>query len=152
MSEKTSLQRVLSVPLHWQIAAALALALLVAWPASPQTTLFGASLVGILDFFGGLFLNALKMIVVPLILASIIVGVSNMAGRDAFGRVGGKTLGFYVVTGFLAIFTGLALVNLIGPGTGDAAQAMRNALPDASEAISKVEGRDAADQIGRAHV
>ena len=48
----------------------------------------------ILDFFGSLFLNALKMIVVPLILSSIIVGVRNMASQNAFGRIGGKTVPF----------------------------------------------------------
>ena len=147
MSEDNPLRRALALPLHWQIAAALVLAALVAAPSSPETTLFGASLVGILDFFGGLFLNALKMIVVPLILASIIVGVRNMAGQDAFGRVGGKTIGFYIVTGFLAIFTGLLLVNVIGPGEGDA-QAMRDALPDATETMGRVEGRSAADLVG----
>ena len=147
MSEDNLLRRVLALPLHWQIAVALVLAALVAAPSSPETTLFGASLVGVLDFFGGLFLNALKMIVVPLILASIIVGVRNMAGQDAFGRVGGKTIGFYIVTGFLAIFTGLLLVNVIGPGEGDA-QAMRNALPDATETMGRVEGRSAADLVG----
>ena len=147
MTGNNPLRRLLGMALHWQIAIALVLAALVAAPATPETTLFGTSLVGILDFFGGLFLNALKMIVVPLILASIIVGVRNMAGQDAFGRVGGKTIGFYVVTGFLAIFTGLLLVNVVGPGEGDA-QAMRNALPDPTETLGKVEGRTAADLIG----
>ncbi len=140
--------RVLALPLHWQIAIALALAVLVALPADAQTTLFGASLVGVLSFFGDLFLNALKMIVVPLILASIIVGVRNMAGQEAFGRVGGKTLGFYVATGFGAILTGLILVNLVGPGEGTSGEAMRSALPDAGEALDKVEGRSAADLVG----
>ena len=147
MTGNNPLRRLLGMALHWQIAIALVLAALVAAPATPETTLFGTSLVGILDFFGGLFLNALKMIVVPLILASIIVGVRNMAGQDAFGRVGGKTIGFYVITGFLAIFTGLLLVNVVGPGEGDA-QAMRNALPDPTETLGKVEGRTAGDLIG----
>ena len=147
MTGNNPLRRLLGMALHWQIAIALVLAALVAAPATPETTLFGTSLVGILDFFGGLFLNALKMIVVPLILASIIVGVRNMAGQDAFGRVGGKTIGFYVVTGFLAIFTGLLLVNVVGPGEGEA-QAMRNALPDPTETLGKVEGRTAGDLIG----
>ena len=148
MKGNNLLSSVLALPLHWQIAIALVLAALVAAPSSPETTLFGASVVGVLDFIGGLFMNALKMIVVPLILSSIIVGVRNMAAQDAFGRVGGKTIGFYLVTGFGAIFTGLILVNLIGPGEGESAQAMRNALPDATEAMEKVEGRTAGDLIG----
>ena len=115
MSENSMWSRVIGLPLHWQIVAALVLAALVAWPSTPETMIFGASLVGILDFFGGLFINALKMVVVPLILSSIIVGVGNMVSGGAFGRVGGKTVAFYVMTGFFAIFTGLVLVNVWRP-------------------------------------
>ena len=140
-------RRILDLPLHWQIAIALALSVLVAWPSGPETMLFGVALVDVLDFFGGLFLNALKMVVVPLIVSSIIVGVRNMAGQDAFGRVGAKTVGFYLVTGLIAVATGLVLVNLIAPGSGDSAQALRAALPDASVVLEKVEGRGAGDLV-----
>ena len=139
--------RLAGLPLHWQIAIALALAILVAWPSSPETMLFGVPLLGVLDFFGGLFLSALKMVVVPLIVSSIIVGVRNMAGQESFGRVGAKTVGFYLVTGLAAVATGLILVNIVGPGTGESAQALRNALPDAEAVLSRVEGRGAADLI-----
>ena len=139
--------RIAAVPLHWQIAIALALAVLVAWPSNVETTVFGVPLVGILEFFGGLFLSALKMVVVPLIVSSIIVGVRNMAGQETFGRVGAKTVGFYVMTGLLAVATGLILVNIIGPGRGESAQALSAALPDASTVISRVEGRGAGDLV-----
>ncbi|MDE0053579.1 MAG: cation:dicarboxylase symporter family transporter, partial [Gammaproteobacteria bacterium] len=66
------LSRIVNAPLHWQIAVALVLALLVSLVADAGTMVFGASLIEIFDFFGGLFLNALKMIVVPLIVSSII--------------------------------------------------------------------------------
>ena len=140
-------QRLLGLPLHWQIAIALLLALLVAWPSSPETSFFGVKLLDVLDFFGGLFLSALKMVVVPLIVSSIIVGVRNMASQDSFGRVGGKTVGFYVVTGFIAVATGLILVNIIAPGSGESAQALRSALPDASTVLERVEGRGAGDLV-----
>ena len=140
-------RRILDLPLHWQIAIALALSILVAWPSSPETMLLGVALIDVLDFFGGLFLNALKMVVVPLIVSSIIVGVRNMAGQDAFGRVGAKTVGFYLVTGLIAVATGLVLVNLIAPGSGDSAQALLGALPDASTVLQKVEGRGAGDLV-----
>ena len=71
-----------------------------------------------------------------------------MVSGGAFGRVGGKTVGLYVVTGFFAIFTGIVLVNVIGPGTTESAQAMRNALPDATGVMASVEGRTMADLIG----
>ena len=149
MAEETqsAWRRVIDAPLHWQIAIALALAILVAWSSSSETMLFGVELIDVLDFFGGLFLSALKMVVVPLIVSSIIVGVCNMAGQDSFGRVGAKTVGFYIVTGLIAVATGLILVNIIGPGTGESAQALRNALPDASTVVGRVEGRGAGDLI-----
>ena len=68
----------MQLKLHWQILIALLLAVLVGWVVSPETSLFGVSLVSIFDFIGKLFLNALKMIIVPLITASIIVGVSGL--------------------------------------------------------------------------
>ena len=147
VSETGLFSRVVGVPLHWQIAVALALAALVGWLADETTALFGASLLDIFDFFGGLFLNALKMVVVPLILSSIIVGVRNMASRGAFGRVGGKTVGFYLATGFLSILTGLVLVNVIAPGETESARALAAALPDASQVMDKVEGRGVGDLI-----
>ena len=124
--------RIINLPLHWQIAIALALAALTGWLAEESTMVFGASLLAIFGFFGDLFLNALKMVVVPLILSSIIVGVANMASQGAFGRVGGKTLGFYLVTGLVSILTGLVLVNVIAPGETESARALALALPDAS--------------------
>ena len=139
--------RIINLPLHWQIAIALALAALVGWLAEESTALFGASLLDIFDFFGGLFLNALKMVVVPLILSSIIVGVGNMASQGAFGRVGGKTLGFYLATGLLSILTGLVLVNVIAPGEAESARALAAALPDASQVMDKVEGRGTGDLL-----
>ena len=147
MSETSRFSRVAGVPLHWQIAIALALAALVGWLADETTVLLGASLLDILDFFGGLFLNALKMVVVPLILSSVIVGVRNMASRGAFGRVGGKTVGFYLATGFLSILTGLVLVNAIAPGETESARALAAVLPDASQVMDKVEGRGVGDLV-----
>ena len=139
--------RILHAPLHWQIAAALVLSVIVAWPSNPETALFGVKLFDVLDFFGGLFLSALLMVVVPLIVSSIIVGVRNMAGMESFGRVGGKTVGFYVLTGLIAVATGLILVNIIGPGTGESARALQAALPDASTVMSRVEGRGVDDLV-----
>ena len=139
--------RIIDAPLHWQIAVALALAVLVSLLADAETTVFGASLVEIFDFFGGLFLNALKMIVVPLIVSSIIMGVHNMAGRENFGRVGGKTVGFYLATGLIAVVTGLVLVNVINPGGGESVKALSENMPDVSAQLSRVEGRDAGDLV-----
>lgn len=96
--------------LHWQILIALALAVAAGMILDEKALVF--------EPLGTLFLNALKMIVVPLIVCSIVTGVAGLGGRENFGRMGGKTLLYYLTTSLLAILTGLALVNLIRPGVG----------------------------------
>ena len=66
-------------------------------------------------FVGKLFLNGLKMVVIPLVVTSIICGVSKIGGQEGFGRLGLKTMGFYALTGLLAVCTGLLSVNLFSP-------------------------------------
>jgi len=96
--------------LHWQILISLILAVL-----------FGAFLsdyVHYVSWMGDLFLRALKMVIIPLILSSIISGVTNIGSAGNLGRIGIKTLSYYILTSTFAIVTGLLLVNLFQPGTG----------------------------------
>ncbi len=140
----------MQLKLHWQILIALLLAVFVGWMVSPETSIFSVSLVSIFDFVGKLFLNALKMIIVPLIVSSIIMGVSNLGSGDAFGRLGGKTLGYYVVTSFFAIMIGITVVNIVQPGIvdGTPAKDMLGLSEDTSEVMMKVEGKSAGDVVG----
>lgn len=82
-------------------------------------------------WMGTLFVRLLKMVIVPLILTSIASGVASVGtGRD-LGRLGVKTLAYYIVTSFFAILTGLLLVDTIRPGVGaDLASAMSADLPE----------------------
>ncbi|MEN9940482.1 MAG: hypothetical protein RIR61_1289, partial [Bacteroidota bacterium] len=66
--------------------------------------------------FGTLFINAMKLIAVPLVLFSIIDGVGQVGDPRALGRIGGKTLGLYLVTTLAAILMGVFVVNLVKPG------------------------------------
>lgn len=66
--------------------------------------------------FGTIFVNGLKMVAMPLILASLIVGVSNLGDISKLSRMGGKTIGIYLVTTILATTIGLLIVNVIKPG------------------------------------
>ena len=140
----------MQLKLHWQILIALLLAVLVGLAVSPDTSLFGISLLSIFDFVGKLFLNALKMIIVPLIVSSIIVGVSGLGSSDAFGRLGTKTLLYYVVTSTLAILIGITVVNIIQPGIVDGvpAKEILGLSADTSDVITMVEGRSASDVVG----
>jgi Na+/H+-dicarboxylate symporter len=107
------------VPLHWQILIAIAVGALTGHFTGLETAIFGVTLVSIFDFLGTLFINALKMLVVPLIVASVISGVASVGSPGDLGRLGGKTLLFYVVTTLLAVIVALTLVNIIRPGLVD---------------------------------
>jgi len=114
--------------LHWQIGIALLLALAAGVASGPQ----GAALP-LFDFLGTLFLNALKMLVVPLIVSAIINGLGAVRGA-ALGRIGLRTLVYYASTGLAAILTGLLFVNLLTPGIIDGEPAGRRMGLDASAA------------------
>ena len=77
--------------LHWQILIALLLATAAGHLTGTDGSLLGIRFFDVYNFIGTLFLNALKMIIVPLIAASIICGVANIASDDNLGRLGGKT-------------------------------------------------------------
>lgn len=106
---------------HWQILIALLLAvgtgLLI--KSLPPGQGFAESLLGACRVMGELFMRALRMIIVPIVLVSIICGIGGMGATKGFGRMGAKTLGFYAITTLSAAALGLALVNLIQPGLTD---------------------------------
>jgi Na+/H+-dicarboxylate symporter len=69
-------------------------------------------------FLGDLFLRLLRMITVPLIVTSLVTGVAGLGSTSRLGSMFGKTMLYYFVTSMLAIFTGIAMVNLVRPGIG----------------------------------
>ena len=109
----------LKLKLHWQILIALGLAVFAGMLAGTEASIFDVRFYDIFNFVGTLFLNALKMIIVPLIVSSIIVGIAGVGGTVGLGRLGGKTVLYYLATSLLAILTGLVLVNLFAPGIID---------------------------------
>ena len=74
--------------------------------------------VNAVGWMGTIFLRALKMIIIPLILSSLISGVTNIGTGGNLGRLGLKTLSYYILTSTFAIITGLFFVNIIKPGIG----------------------------------
>ena len=96
--------------LHWQILIAIVLGILFGFFCTEQ--------IAYVDWLGTVFMRLLKMIVVPLVFCSVVGGVANISATDGFLRLGGKTLGYYLFTCFVAILTGLFFVNLIKPGQG----------------------------------
>ena len=113
------------LPLHWQILMAIALAAAAGSVVKQfsfggnEAAIFGVTYLSIFEYIGTLFLNALKMIIVPLIASSIVVGMQGIGSSGNLGAIGMRTLVFYATTTLLAILIGLALINLVSPGTFD---------------------------------
>ncbi len=133
--------------LHWQILIALALAVLAGSLSGTEGAVFGLRFYAVYDFIGTLFLNALKMLIVPLIMAAIITGMGNIGASGALGRLGVKTLLYYATTSLFAILVGLFMVNLVQPGIvdGEPAKDLIGLQADSSELVEKVEGKGAGD-------
>lgn len=70
------------------------------------------------SWMGELFMRALKMLIIPLILSSLISGITNIGSGTNLGRLGGKTILYYISTSIFAIITGQILVHIIKPGVG----------------------------------
>jgi len=104
--------------LHWKILIALAAGSIAGY-LSTDVTIASIHLVSVYEFIGQLFLNALKMLIVPLIASSIALGVAGLGNTDSLGSMGLKTALFYVLTTTAAIVTGLIIVNLVHPGIVD---------------------------------
>ena len=69
-------------------------------------------------WMGTFFLRALKMLIVPLVVASMIVGITGLGDVRSLGRLGGATVTYYFVTTALAVLLGILLVNVMQPGVG----------------------------------
>lgn len=102
--------KIFKIQLHWQILIALVLSIIYG--------IFFKDQIHYVAWLGEVFLRALKMIIIPLILSSIVSGVANLGSAENLGRLGGKTILYYLSTSTLAIITGLFLVNIIQPGSG----------------------------------
>ncbi|WP_299128369.1 dicarboxylate/amino acid:cation symporter [uncultured Winogradskyella sp.] len=100
--------------LHWKIIIGMVLGII--WALISSSMGWSEFTINWIDPFGTIFINLLKLIAVPLVLFSIIGGVANIGDPSSLGRMGGKTLGIYLLTTVSAIALGLLLVNVISPG------------------------------------
>ncbi|NNE93308.1 MAG: dicarboxylate/amino acid:cation symporter [Verrucomicrobiales bacterium] len=112
--------------------------------------------VSLFDYVGTIFLNLLKMIIVPLVFTSIVVGIAGLGNTKGFGRLGLKTVIYYMCTSLIAILIGLSLVNWIKPGLdadGNPNQAIAQQIESNKEAYEKkiedkVGGKESAQKTG----
>jgi Na+/H+-dicarboxylate symporter len=130
------------VKLGW-ILGAMALGLVLGMLVDDSGRLLGLPLVATGGFLGTAFLNLLKMVVVPLVMASVVAGVASLGNARDLGRLGVLSLLFYVVTTLLAVVIALALVNLVAPGIidGEPARAALALHADAAAVGAKVQAQ-----------
>ena len=104
-----------NIPLHWKILIGMVLGVIFGLALSFLSG--GVAFIG--DYikpFGTIFINLLKLIAIPLILASLIKGVSDLKDISKLSQMGGRTILIYVTTTLIAVTIGLIFVNTIQPG------------------------------------
>lgn len=98
------------IALHWQILIAIVL--------SVPFGIFFYEYAPSIKWIGDIFIRALKMIAIPIVFSSLVMGVSSLGGYKDLGRLAGKTFAFYVFTTALAATIGIVAVNILKPGIG----------------------------------
>lgn len=134
--------------LHWQIILGMVLGVVFALLMVQFD--WGPKIVS--DWvkpFGTIFINSLKLIAVPLILASLIKGVSDLKDISKLSKMGGRTIGIYLLTTVIAVSIGLAVVNIIKPGNS-VGEATRNELIEnyKGDADSKIQAAEKQREAG----
>ena len=98
------------------MVSGIVVGLLIQFSTSPEAWIQTFLVHGILDTGGTLFVASLRLMVVPLVFVSLVCGASNLADGAAMGRLGGKTLGLYLMTTAIAISLALSLALIVSPG------------------------------------
>ncbi|HRR25164.1 MAG TPA: dicarboxylate/amino acid:cation symporter [Acidobacteriota bacterium] len=126
--------------LHWQIIFGLLLGVLFGLAAAVSG--WGRFTQVWIAPLGTVFINLLKLIAVPLVLTSLACGVASLSDLHRLSRMGGKTIGLYLLTTILAIMIGLLMVNLLEPG--------RQVPPNLREELQQAYLEDTADRTRQA--
>jgi len=100
--------------LHWQILIGLIAGLI--WGIFASLTGLQTFTMDYIQPFGTIFIRMLQLVAIPLVIASLIVGITNLNDLTKLSRMGGKTIGIYMVTTVFAITIGLTVVNIFEPG------------------------------------
>lgn len=133
--------------LHWKIIIGLVLGVLFGLLSSSMG--WNDFVIDWIKPIGTVFVNLLKLIAMPLVVASLIVGVSSLSDVSKLSRLGGKTIGIYLATTVIAITIGLVIVNVLQPGSYLSTQ-KRDELKAryATEAASKSESAEMVTEQG----
>jgi len=145
-----SVSNMKKIAAHWQILIAIGLAVVVGSTlknivesVDGESVYWVDRTIEICKLAGDLFINALKMIIVPLIVSSIIAGIASLSGFDGFKRLGMKTISFYLLTTLSAVVLGLFIVNTMKPGMveGKPNAELQEVFKEQQEANKDIAGR-----------
>ncbi|MBO7321256.1 MAG: cation:dicarboxylase symporter family transporter, partial [Bacteroidales bacterium] len=117
-----------------KIKIALPMQILMALVLGVIFGIFGHEYVKYISWAGVIFLRFLKMIVVPIVFSSMVVGVAGMGNSGGLGRIAGKTFSFYIITTLIAAFIGMLFVNILEPGVGSTLIDQANGAAQAASA------------------
>ncbi len=130
--------------LHWQILIALA-------AAAMAGALFGDidAFIRLCDLLGTIFLNALKMLIVPLIVSAMVCAMLGMGDGDGLSRLGGRTALYFLGTTTVSVLTALVIVNLLQPGIidGEPAGERLGLSADTAVVLDRVQDRGSGDLL-----
>ncbi|MEO1970982.1 MAG: dicarboxylate/amino acid:cation symporter [Pirellulaceae bacterium] len=87
---------------------------------------------------GGLFLRLLRMVAVPLIVTSLLTGVTGLGHAGRLGKMFGRTLTYYLATSMIAITIGVFMVNVVRPGLQDNVAPAKNVVTDADQTLGEL--------------
>ena len=117
-----------NIKLHWQIIICMILGTIVGILFNSSGNYDNSTIYTLILLLGDIFIRLLKMVIVPLIFTSIIMGISSIKDQSKIGCLGFKTLIYYICTSLIAILIGLTLANMIQPGIGAATLDQVNAF------------------------
>src|SRR5258706_9575269 len=125
-ASRTSMNRLFTT----LIVAAMVLGVAAGWIINQEATAAQAKeIAGNLSIVTDVFLRLIKMIIAPLVFSTLVAGIAHMEDSAAIGRVGIKTLGWFISASLISLTIGLIMVHLLQPGAG-----MHLAVPEATGA------------------
>ena len=125
-------------PLHWQILIGLILGVLYGGGVSlfsDSSEFFKSFTSDWIAPWGKIFVNALKLIAVPLVLFSLVSGIISLKDISKLGRIGGRTILIYLSTTVIAVSCGLLIVNLLSPWEAISAETAQEIISNYSEKV-----------------
>ena len=135
MQEKKKLSLIAKIGVGFIIGLILGF---IIGPMAPNSPFIAEIMIPLLQLVGNIFLALLKMLIVPLVFSSLIMGASSIGDPKVLGRIGVKTVAFYLGTTVVAIAIGLVLGNIIQPGVGMAIEGAKAAAKEPETIFSVI--------------